>query len=155
MTRRNLARSLSLLSLLALSACGSASFQTPAHFAKLAKHDAYQQRATNPEGVVIAARRFDVAEPASLAFWSEAIVQRLRGGEGYALLGTRDVRAKSGQAGKLMRFGRDQNGHTFDYWVALFPKANELYLVEAGGRRDRFEKATGEVERAIASVSIR
>jgi hypothetical protein len=155
MTRLNLARVLSLTCLLLLSACGRASFQTPDNFAKLAEHRSYQQRSTNPEGVVIAARRVDVAEPASLAFWSEAIVQRLRGGEGYALLGTRELRAKSGQAGKLMRFGRDQNGHTFDYWVAVFSKAKQLYLVEAGGRRDRFEKAAGEVERAIASLSIR
>jgi hypothetical protein len=138
-----------------LSACGRASFETPTHFAKLGDSERYEQRATSPTGVVIAVRKVQVPEPASLTFWSEAIVQRLRGSQGYALLDTGDVKAESGQAGKLLRFGRDQNGHSFDYWVAVFPDEKRLYLLEAGGRRDRFEKARSEVERAIASVRIR
>jgi hypothetical protein len=130
-------------------------FDTPAHFAKLAESKRYEQRATSPEGIVIAVRKLELAEPASLSFWSDAIVQRLRGGQGYALLQTRDVKAKTGHAGKLLSFGRDQNGHTFDYWVAVFPHRNELYLLEAGGRRDRFERAQPQVQAALASLQIR
>ncbi len=136
------------------AACGGATFQTPNKFAKLEQNERYEQRATNPQGVVVAVRKIKLAEPASLSFWSEAVTQRLRGGEGYALLGEKDVKAKSGHDGKLLYFGRDQNGHTFDYWVAIFPDHKRLYLLEAGGRRDRFESAKAEVERAISSLSI-
>ena len=134
--------------------CTGASFQTPSQFAKLADNERYEQRATNPQGVVLAVRKIKLAEPASLSFWSEAVAQRLRGGEGYALIGEKDVTAKSGQSGKLLYFGRDQNGHTFDYWVAIFPDHKRLYLLEAGGRRDRFESAKTEVEQAIVSLDI-
>jgi hypothetical protein len=137
-----------------LAGCSHAKFQTPPQFAKLAENEHYEQRATSPEGVVIAVRKVDLAEPASVTFWSEAITQRLRGSQGYALLESRDVRAKSGQAGKLLSFGRDQNGHTFDYWVAVFPDQKQLYLLEAGGRRDRFEHAKAQVTQAIASLRI-
>jgi hypothetical protein len=134
-------------------ACG-ASFQTPNKFAKLEDNDRYEQRATNSQGVVVAVRKIKLAEPASLSFWSEAVTQRLRGGQGYALIGEKDVKAKSGHSGKLLYFGRDQNGHTFDYWVAVFPDHKKLYVLEAGGRRDRFEQAKSEVERAIASLEL-
>lgn len=153
MTRPLKATVLALVSLLA-AACGGASFQTPSKFAKLEESERYEQRATNPQGVVVAVRKIELAEPASLSFWSEAVTQRLRGGEGYALLGEKDVKAKSGQGGKLLYFGRDQNGHTFDYWVAIFPDHKRLYVLEAGGRRDRFEHAKTDVEHAITSLSI-
>jgi len=138
-----------------VSACSGARFQTPAKFAKLADSERYEQRATSPQGVVIAVRKIKLAEPATLAFWSEAVSLRLRGGQGYALLGEKDVKAKSGHSGKLLYFGRDQNGHTFDYWVAVFPDHKRLYLLEAGGRRDRFEAAKADVERAVASLYIK
>lgn len=151
----NTIRSAALLLLSGLAvACGGASFQTPNKFAKLEDNQRYEQRATNPQGVVVAVRKIKLVEPASIAFWSEAVTQRLRGGQGYALIGEKDVKAKSGHSGKLMYFGRDQNGHTFDYWVAVFPDHKKLYVLEAGGRRDRFEQAKGEVERAIASLVL-
>ncbi|MFT3925695.1 MAG: hypothetical protein QM778_24350 [Myxococcales bacterium] len=136
------------------TACHGASFETPNRFAKLAESERYEQRATNPQGVVVAVRKIDLAEPASLNFWSEAVTQRLQGGQGYALLGEKDVKAQTGHGGKLLYFGRDQNGHTFDYWVAVFPDHKRLYLLEAGGRRDRFDQAKAEIERAIASLRI-
>lgn len=146
---------LSLLLLgLSLGACGHARFKTPQNFAKLSDSPPYQQRATSPDGVVIAVRKVQVPERSSLKFWSEAISRRLEGSQGYAALGTRELKAQSGHAGRLLQFGRDQNGHTFDYWVALFPAGKQLYLVEAGGRRDRFERARAEVEQALASVKI-
>ena len=139
---------------LSATACGHARFKTPQSFANLSDSAPYQQRATSSDGVVLAVRKVQVPARSSLKFWSEAISRRLEGSQGYATLATRPVKAKSGHAGRLLQFGRDQNGHTFDYWVALFPAGKQLYLVEAGGRRDRFEKARAEVEQAIASVKI-
>ena len=143
-----------LLVALGASACGHARFKTPSSFATLSDSPPYQQRATSPDGVVIAVRKVQVPARSGLKFWSEAISRRLEASQGYAPLGTRELKAKSGHAGRLLRFGRDQNGHTFDYWIALFPAGKQLYLVEAGGRRDRFDKARSEVEQAIASLKI-
>jgi hypothetical protein len=152
-------RSLLLCTLVLLAtlswACGRASFHTPPQFAKLEHKEPYTQRATSAEGVVIAVRKVSLAEPASLAFWTEAVAKRLQSSQGYALISSRDVKAKSGHAGKLLALGRDQNGRTFDYWVGIFPVARRLYLFEVGGRRDRFEQAKPEVEQALSSLSIR
>jgi hypothetical protein len=140
---------------LALFGCAHAHFDTPREFARLDEESSYAQRATSPRGVVIAVREVEAPEDTSIAFWSEAISLRLHAGQGYALLAEQDVKAKSGQVGKLLRFGHDQNGHTFDYWVAVFPQKNRVVLLEAGGRRDHFEKAKPQVEKALASLTLR
>jgi hypothetical protein len=36
----------------------------------------------------------------------------------------------------------------------VFPRQRRLYLFEAGGRRDRFEKLRAEVERALRGLSL-
>jgi hypothetical protein len=136
------------------SACAHASFDTPREFAKLDEGGRYTERATSAHGVVIAVREVDAPEDTSVAFWSEAITQRLKAGQGYALLESRDVKARSGEAGRLLGFGHDQNGHTYDYWVAVFPQEKKVVVLEAGGRRDHFAKAKAEVERAIASLEL-
>jgi hypothetical protein len=142
-----------LLAAACLGAC-HASFQTPRMFGKLARQARYEQRAASPQGVVIAVRKVKVPEPASLDFWSDAVVQRLSAGQGYALIKAGEARAKSGQPGRLLQFGRDQHGQTFDYWVAVFPEKRRLYLFEAGGRRDRFDKQRADVEKALRSLSL-
>jgi hypothetical protein len=143
------------VALFLLSACAHTSFDTPKEFAKLDEENSYAQRATTAQGVVIAVREVDAPEDTSLAFWSEAITQRLKAGQGYALLDSRDVQAKSGEAGRLLTFGHDQNGHTYDYWVAVFPQKKRVVVLEAGGRRDYFDKAKPELEQAIASLVLR
>jgi hypothetical protein len=152
-TRSTFLGTLLLLAAWCLAGC-HASFQTPRVFGKLAKHQRYEQRAASPHGVVVAVRKVRVPEPAAVDFWSDAIQQRLSTGQGYALLKTSQIRAKTGQPGRLLEFGRDQHGQTFDYWVAVFPQKKRLYLFEAGGRRDRFEKLHAEVEKALRSLSL-
>jgi hypothetical protein len=139
--------------LLLLGAC-RAGFQTPRVFGKLAQDDQYEQRAASPHGVVIAVRKVKLPEPSGLDFWSEAVEQRLSAGQGYALLKKGEVRAQTGQRGRLLQFGRDQHGQTFDYWVAVFPQKKRLYVFEAGGRRDRFEKQRADVEKALRSLRL-
>jgi hypothetical protein len=129
-------------------------FDTPVEFARLTEAGGYQQRATSAHGVVIAVRKISAPRDTRLAFWSEAITQRMHAGQGYALLERRDVRAKTGEAGHLLTFGHDQNGQTFDYWVAVFARKKSVVLLEAGGRRDHFEAARPELERALASLEL-
>jgi hypothetical protein len=139
---------------LACSACAHARFDTPREFAELDEHSDYTQRTTSAHGVVMAVREVDAPRDTSLSFWSEAITQRMTGGSGYALLSTRDLRARSGEKGQLLAFGHDQNGQTFDYWVAIFPLKKRVVLVELGGRRERFAAVEPELTRALASLTL-
>lgn len=150
-------RNLPLFTLLVatLIGCAHAEFQTPQQFAELEQHGTYEQRATTAQGVVVAVREIDLDHPLSMSFLCDAISERLTRGQGYAPLTQRDVRAKSGHSGKLLTFGRDQNGRTFDYWVAIFPTKDRLVLMEMGGRREHFDKQKPALERALAGLTVR
>jgi hypothetical protein len=141
---------------LATAACGRPfDVKTGAGFVELRDQDAYAYRATSPEGVVTAVRVVDDEERGDLAFWTHAITQKLREGSGYAFEGASDVTSQDGTKGKMLRFGRDQDGKPFVYWVAIYPAQDRLFLVEAGGAKEPFERARGSVEASLKSVRVR
>jgi len=146
-----------LLVLTALWAgCGSSfAMSAPEGFVELdEEYSNYDARFTSADGVVISVRSIEHDPKGDLDFWVEAIQSRIRMNGGYALLETEDVRAASGQSGKQLRFGRDQNGTPFKYWVTIFVTDAHIHIVEAGGRTEQFDAAQGRVENAIASLSI-
>ncbi len=146
------------LAVLALGAvaCGRPfDVKTAPGFVELVDQEQYAYRATSPEGVVTAVRVVEDEERGDLAFWTHALTLQLREGSGYALYGTADVTSKDGTKGKLLRFGRDQDGKPFTYWVAVYPAQNRLFVVEAGGAKEPFERAQKSVELAMASVRVR
>lgn len=144
--------------LVALAGCGAPfDVRTPDEFVALdAKHRRsadYDYRATSADGVVLAVRVEENQDRGALAFWSQAVKNRLLRG-GYAIVSEADVRAKSGETGHQYRCGRDENGRTYDYWVTVFRTDDRVLVIEAGGRRDRFEPVAARVEEAIASFEI-
>ena len=146
-----------LMMALGASAEGCASFHmnTPAGFAELGDNDDFAYRATNAEGVVVAVRSERNPLRGNLEFWSGAVSERLRA-QGYtADGGPRPVQNASGLAGTQLRFARESNGRTLRYWVTVFVRegGGRVYLVEAGGDREVFDRATPAVERAIAGFS--
>jgi len=146
-----------LASILVLAAaCGSpVTLQTPDDFVVLDDDDGpYDVRATSAHGVVISARAVDNDSEGSLAFWVDAIKNRLRTLGGYALLEETDVTAASGQRGKQLEFGRDVGGQTYVYWLAIYVTGDTVYLVEAGGRQDRFEPVQDRVRQALTGVDL-
>jgi hypothetical protein len=147
-------RALLSLSLSLLLGC-HAQLATPKGFAEIEARGAFVQRATSARGVVIGVRELSAPDGASLDFWRDAITERLVRGRGYALLEEREVRAKHGVVGTLLCFGHDQNGHTYDYWVAVFGGPKRVTLVEAGGRREVFAEAKPAVQAAITSLELR
>jgi len=143
--------------LLALAACGgTASHLTaPTNFLELEEPgESYSQRATSAEGVVMAVREVDNDPYGPLAFWVEAIKRRMRTVRGYALLEEKDVRAASGEAGKQLRFGHDESGGPYHFWLTIFVTEGHVFVLEAGGKKDVFEAAQPQVERAIAAYRI-
>jgi hypothetical protein len=140
----------------ATTGCGaSVELQAPDDFVVLEDDSGpYEVRATSAHGVVIAARAVDNDPEGSLDFWVDAIKNRLRTMGGYALVEEKDVTARSGQTGKQLQFGRDESGHTYMYWIAVYVTVDKVYLVEAGGRQERFEEAQDAVTEAMTAVTL-
>lgn len=142
------------------SGCGGRHFAltTPGEFMELepATQEAYgyRYRATTANGVVLAVREIENERHGSSDFWLEAVRNSLRRDGGYALLEEVDARAATGEAGRTLRFGRDEDADPYAYWLTLFVTHDRIYVVEAGGRRETFEAARAEVEAAIASFRV-
>lgn len=159
MTRRTLSnRSLraALFLGLALAGCGN-SFQaaTPPGFVELEDQEAYDYRATNADGLVIAAREIDHEPKGTLEFWAKAIENRMRQRGGYALLGSHDVKNAGGAAGKQLRFGHDESGKPHLYTITLFVTDSTIYLLEAGGTKELMDKHNDQLEWSVRNFVIK
>ena len=139
--------------LLAAAGCGrSFAVRTPGRFVALDEPgEAFAYRAITADGVVIAVRSIEHEPRGSLRFWAEAIENRMRLGEGYAIEPPTGVRAANGVRGRRLRFGRDQGTHAYRYWIDLYVTDDWIHLVETGGRADRFDPHRAAIERALSS----
>lgn len=153
-------RALAVLSIAVLafaaSACGRPfDVKTAPGFVPLENQTSYEYRATSPEGVVVAVRVVEDEKRGDLAFWTQAITLQLRDVSGYALLDSVDVESRDGTKGKRLEFGHDEGDKPFAYWVTIYPAQEKLFLVEAGGAKDAFERAKPSVEWMLKSVRVR
>lgn len=144
---------------LALTGCGAAfEMSVPDSFVRLddnaQERDGYEMRAVTNDGVVLAMQVIDHKVEGSLAFWTEAVTRRIRDAQGYALLGTEEVHAASGEPGNLVRFGRDIRGATYRYTVAIYVTADHIFIAEAGGREDAYVPLEGSIEAALVAVEL-
>lgn len=153
--RSHILLSVSLLAATLLAGCGRPfDVKTSARFVELEEESStYEYRATTADGVVVGIRavEIDPDRGGNLAFWVEAIEQRMRRIGGYALLGKADVRAGS-LRGKQIRFGRDEGERPYRYTVSLFLDDDYLYVVEAGGAQEVFDRSQRDVARLIGSL---
>jgi hypothetical protein len=149
-----------LLVTCALGGCGAAfELELPARFvtldAKAQKLAGYAKRATTADGVVVAVRVIDNTSEGDLVFWQEAVTIEMRDRRGYALLDDAELRVASGQTGRLLRFGHDEEGEAYRYWIGLLVDERRIFLVEAGGAEKVFEPVEGDVEKAVRGLRIR
>lgn len=144
-----------LAALLALpTACASFHVTTPPGFAALESNDDHAYRATSADGVVLGVRSEPNRPEGNLEFWAGAVDDRLRS-TGYTLDGDpRPVQSADGVPGIQRRYARDSNGRTLRYWTTVFVKGSRVYVVEAGGDREVFDRAAPAVERAIATLTF-
>lgn len=136
-----------------LSGCGRPyEPQTPEGFveltdgAKTYDEDAYEYRASTADGVVLGIRAWDNEPKVDLAVAVRALENRVRFGEGYALLGKKDVSAKDGTKGLRLDFGHDESSSPHLYSVAVFVTEDHVYLVEAGGKSELYERARPNID---------
>src|SRR5262249_38961196 len=96
---------------LSLTACGRPfKIKTAPGLVELDEKDdsPYAYRAIAPDGVVVAVRVIDTDDRGDLDTWTHAVVLRMQQVNGYALLGTSDVKSRDGTPGKELHFGHDE-----------------------------------------------
>ena len=128
-----------------------ARLSTPAGFATLEEGGAYGYRATSAKGVVLATRTEPNDVKANTEFWAETLDAKLRD-KGYVADGTRNVKTAKGLAGTQLRYLTTKNGREHRYWVTVFATKSKVFVVEAGGDKEPFDKAGVAVDSAIASL---
>ena len=142
-----------LLLVLAAPGCThGARLSTPSGFATLDEGGGYSYRATSAKGVVVATRTEPNDVKANTEFWAETLDAKLRD-KGYTVDGgTRTVKTSKGLAGTQLRYLTTKNGREHRYWVTVFATAKKVFVVEAAGDKEPFDKAVAAVDGAIASL---
>lgn len=137
-------------------ACGRPfDVKTAPGFVELENQATYEYRSTTPEGVVTAVRVVEDEQRGDLGFWTQSVLLELRDVRGYALLESVDVASADGTKGRLLKFGHDEDGKPYAYWLTLYLAQGRLFLIEAGGAREAFERARPSVEYTMKSVRVR
>lgn len=122
--------------------------------------DAYDFRATTPDGVVFAIRTAKMKDGTdtpvgTLAFWSEALLLRMRTTQGYALIDEEEVTSGDGTGGRMFHFGRDQDNASYRYSVAIFTTRKHVHIVEFGGESELYDTHAALLEDALEGFTIR
>ena len=153
---RSLVYALVALASVALAGCGHPfDVQAAPGFVPLDNQAAYDWRATTPEGIVVAVRVVEDEKRGDIAFWTDAVTLQLRDVSGYALLDSAEVTSLDGTKGRMLKFGHDEDGKPFVYWVSIFAAQSRLFLVETGGAKDAFDRARPNVEWMLKSVRVK
>ncbi len=141
-----------VVSLLAL-ACGRPyDAATPDGFVELSEKEGrydeahHEYRASTADGVVIGVRAFDNEPKVDLTVAVRALENRVRLGEGYALLGKKEVTSRDGVKGMQLSFGHDETGGPHLYEVVVFVNDDWVYILESGGKKDLIEKARASID---------
>jgi len=149
-------RAFLVLGLFALVGCGRPfKVATAPGFVPLENQGDFAYRATTPEGVVIAVRVIDDEERGDIAFWTQALTLQLRDANGYALIETTDITSRDGTKGKLLKLGHDEDKKPFTYWVGVYLAQGRLFVVEAGGQKEAFDRARANIEWTMASIKVK
>ena len=133
-----------------LAGCRPFAPATPPGFVDLS--DSYprnEYRATTAEGMVLGVRAFENKPKGGIAFWTKVVENRMRDTSGYALLETKDVKDRSGNVGKQLRFGHDESGVPHLYYVTIFVNDDHVYVLEAGGTKDLVTKHEQQIAWSI------
>ncbi len=119
----------------------------------------YDYRATTPDGVVMSIRAVDntgtVGQRGDLGFWERAVTLEMRDVQGYALLDAKDVTSGDGTKGRQLKFGHDEDGKPYAYWVTIYLAQSRIFLVEAGGKKELVERASPNLAYMAANVKVK
>ena len=129
-----------------------ARLETPAGFATLDESKDFSYRATSAKGVVLATRTEPNEVKANTEFWAETLDAKLRD-KGYVADGaSHAVKTARGLAGTQLRYVTSKNGREHRYWITVFATKSKVFVVEAAGDKEPFDKSLAAVDGAIASL---
>jgi len=114
----------------------------------------YEYRALAPEGVVLGVKVVDIGDKGDLAFWTRATTLRMHQLDGYALLGTSDVKSRNDVPGRELRFGHDEGGKPYVYTLRVYVSNKRLFLVETGGPKDEVARYQGALDWMESSLKL-
>jgi hypothetical protein len=138
--------------LLGSAACThGARLSTPNGFATLDESGGYSYRATSAKGVVLATRTEPNDVKANTEFWAETLDAKLRD-KGYRADGTHEVKTAKGLTGTQLRYTTTKDGREHRYWVTVFATKSKVFVVEAAGDKEPFDRSVKAVDGAIASL---
>ncbi|MFT4976299.1 MAG: hypothetical protein ACI8S6_002195 [Myxococcota bacterium] len=112
-----------------------------------------EARAVSPDDVVIRVRAERHRPEADLAFWEEALQERMAAA-GYRQVGEPEALTVDGVAGSLVELSAPMGVDDYTYLVAIFPHGRKLIIAEAAGEIATFEEREEAVRAAIAGLSL-
>lgn len=124
--------------------------EPPAGFSAWRKPSRY--RAASATDVMFRVRTEKHKPKAELAFWKEAVRERMVAA-GYTLLSESDVET-GGVQGGLIELAAPMGTDDWSYLVAFFPVGNRVVIAEAAGEVATFEKARDEVVAALRAMTL-
>ena len=143
-----------------VAGCGASfDIETPPEMVAV-EHGSNKYVGMTHEGVVVRVNVYSQGEGSrdvpqgSHEFWLASTRERMRTTGGYALLDEKEVQSSDGHGGTRLEFGRDQDGVPYRYWITLYVTDDNIHVIDAGGRQDRFENAQDAVERALKSYVV-
>lgn len=116
----------------------------PEGFARFRQRSA--ERAASPDGVLLRVRTTRHKPRADLAFWKEALKNRMTEA-GYRFLSEEDL-----EGGYLLELMAPMGTEDWSYLVAVVPKGRRLVIVEAAGEAARFQGRRDKVMEAVRTV---
>ena len=124
---------------------------TPAGFAPYRRAARFQ--AVSPDGVVTRTRSVRHKPQAALAYWQEAVRERMAAA-GYTLLEERAVAAADGTPGALFRLGAANGASDLIYRVTVFVDGGRLVLVESAGSAEKIGPREAALDLALQGLAL-
>lgn len=109
-------------------------------------------RAVSPDGVLVRARAARHKPRANLAFWREAVRERMVRA-GYAVQAEQDLEV-DGVGGALIELAAPLGTEDWSYLVAVFPRGGKVVLFEAAGEVSALDARRDDIMGALNSLSF-
>ncbi|MEL6543215.1 MAG: hypothetical protein AAFQ82_01235 [Myxococcota bacterium] len=136
--------------LLLLTGCTSFQASPPEGFAPF--DDWWEFRAVSPEGVTFRVREEDNEPEADLAFWSEALKNRMDDA-GYVFVKDGEVKAGS-VSGYALELAAPFGQTDYSYLIAIFVQGSDIVIVESAGEVTEFSERRSAIDTAISNLAF-
>lgn len=112
-----------------------------------------EARAVSPDNVLLRVRAEKHRPEADLAFWEEALLERMVAA-GYRQAGEPEQVTVDGVPGTLVTFNAPVGVNDYTYVVGIFPDGKSLYIVEAAGEISRFDGRREAIRDAVEGLQF-